>query len=119
MTSTPDFRKLRRELLQRPQFTSLPRCNSCGNPCPVRLYSLHTTQCERDCASMVVWACDVALARLWSTEPVDAEHTQRIERESDQLRAERYEAWSLIFGLDQHGRGRVTTDASPDDGMPL
>ena len=58
---------------------------------------------------MVTWACDRALARLWSTEPVDAEHEQRMDLESDQLRAERFGAYNIIFGLNPDGSGRVST----------
>jgi hypothetical protein len=81
MSFRPDAARLRRQLLQRPGFYPSPRCPLCGSECKPALYPDHTKQCEKDCASEVIQACDKRLAEIWATEPRGPEHQACLETE--------------------------------------
>ncbi len=109
MSFRADVAKLRRELLKRPGIYPQPRCPDCGVQCAPKDFSSHTKQCERDCASEAIWAIDVRLAAIWSTEPRGPEHAACLEAETDWLREEHAQRFNELMGLDEFGRGRIHT----------
>lgn len=99
---------LRRRLLTK-GFTPEPLCPLCRAPQKPLNFSKHTRQCERDLASLTIEATDRKLAELHSTEG-------RNEDLVEQLRRERFDAHSLLFGFDvAMGNGPMHTDHPDDD----
>jgi hypothetical protein len=121
MSFRQDAARLRKALQQRPGFYPSPRCPLCGTECAPAAYAAHTKQCEKDCASQVIFACDLRLAAIHSTEPRNPEHATLLEVEADWLSAERFDAHTVIFGFDSQGRGTMHTGhpGYPLDGLPF
>jgi hypothetical protein len=119
MSARPSLRnaQLRRALAAK-GVTPLPRCPSCGEQVAVLQFSAHSKACEKDRASQVIYACDLRLAEIHSTEPRGPEHKACLETEADWLSAERFDAHNVIFGFDSQGRGTMHTGHPgwPDDG---
>ena len=111
---------LRQRLLGK-GFSQLPRCPEFRIAVALLQFAAHTRQCERDNASRTLEACDRALARLWSTEPTDANHQAAMDDLDARLRYERAQAHNLLCGLDAFGRGRIVTTAPgwPHDGFEI
>jgi hypothetical protein len=122
MSARPSFRNAQlRRALEAKGLTPLPRCPLCGEQQQIQAFTAHTTQCERDCASQVIFACDLRLAAIHSTEPRNPELATLIEVEADWLSAERFDAHNVIFGFDSQGRGTMHTGhpGYPLDGLPF
>jgi hypothetical protein len=120
MSFRQDAARLRRAL-ERSGFTQWPRCPMCGTEIRPILYASHTTQCEKDCASEVVQACDKRLLAIRNTIPRNPEHATLLDVEIGWLEEELTLAYNVVFGFDEFGRGEMRTSAPgwPDDGMPF
>jgi hypothetical protein len=118
MSFRQDAARLRRELLQRPGFYPSPRCPLCGSECTPAAYAAHTKQCEKDCASEVIQACDKHLLAIRNTIPRNPEHAVLLDVDIAWTEQERTLAYNVVFGLDELGRGTMHTglEGWPHDG---
>jgi hypothetical protein len=113
MSFRSDTARIRRQLQRQGIATQLPRCPTCGSQIALVLFAKHTAQCLRDCASQAIFAIDLEMARLYSTEPRNPEHAACMEASSEWLRQERFERFNELVGLDSLGRGHIVVEDKP------
>src|SRR5918994_6565388 len=110
MSFRQDAARLRRQLATK-GITARPTCPTCGGQIEPRHFSPHSRQCLRTAASLAIDAIARRQAEIHSTEPRGPEHKACLETEAEWLRQEHMERFNELVGLDELGRGRVTTDA--------